>query len=64
MKFSTYLEQITGVSTFPVISLTLFVLFFSIVLFRIFRMTRQEIQHLENIPLQDEMQDNKTNSLL
>ena len=64
MKFSTYLEQITGVSIFPVISLTLFVLFFSIVLFRIFRMTRQEIQHLENIPLQDEMQDNKTNSLL
>ena len=64
MKFSTYLEQITGVSIFPVISLTLFVLFFSIVLFRIFRMTRQEIHHLENIPLQDEMQDNKTNSLL
>lgn len=64
MKFSTYLEQITGVSIFPVISLTLFVLFFSIVLFRIFRMTRQEIHHLENIPLQDEMQENKTNSLL
>jgi len=53
MKFSTYLEQIDGVSIYPIISLALFVLFFSIVVYRIFRMNAAEIQHLENLPLQD-----------
>lgn len=53
MKFSTYLEQITGVSIYPVISLAMFVLFFSIVVYRIFRMNKEEIRHLENLPLQD-----------
>jgi cytochrome c oxidase cbb3-type subunit III len=53
MKFSTYLEQIAGVSIYPVISLAVFFLFFSIVVYRIFRMNKEEIRHLENLPLQD-----------
>jgi len=53
MKFSTYLEQIAGVSIYPVISLALFVLFFSIVVYRIFILNKEEIQHLENLPLED-----------
>ena len=53
MKFSTYLEQIAGVSIYPVISLALFVLFFSIVVYRTFRMNKEEIRHQENLPLED-----------
>jgi len=53
MKFSTYLEQIAGVSIYPVVSLAMFVLFFSIVVYRIFLMNKEEIQHLENLPLKD-----------
>lgn len=53
MKFSTYLETIAGVSIYPVISLTMFVLFFSIVIYRIVCMNKEEIQYLENLPLED-----------
>jgi hypothetical protein len=53
MKFSTYLETITGVSIYPVVSLTMFVLFFSIVIYRIFLMNKEEIKYLENLPLND-----------
>ena len=64
MKFSTYLEQIAGVSIFPVISLSLFVIFFTLVLIMILRMSRQEIQHLENIPLRDEPEEKQSTTLL
>ena len=56
MKFSTYLEQIAGVSIYPVVSLALFVVFFSIVVYRIFRMSKDEVRHLENLPLHDKNQ--------
>ena len=62
MKFSTYLEQIAGVSIYPVISLALFVIFFSIVVIRIFSMSRQEVDYLENMPLRDSIQDQDHNS--
>jgi cytochrome c oxidase cbb3-type subunit 3 len=53
MKFSTYLEQIMGVSIFPVVSLVLFVVFFSAVVIWINRIPKQEIEHMENLPLND-----------
>lgn len=53
MKFSNYLEQIMGVSIYPVISLVLFVAFFTGVLIWIYRIPKQEIEHLENLPLND-----------
>ena len=53
MKFSTYLEQIMGVSIFPVVSLVLFVTFFTGVLIWIYSIDKKEIEHLENLPLQD-----------
>lgn len=53
MKFSTYLEQIMGVSIYPVISLVLFVAFFTGVLIWIFSIDKKEIEHLENLPLKD-----------
>jgi cbb3-type cytochrome oxidase subunit 3 len=53
MKFSTYLEQIMGVSIFPVISLVLFVAFFTGVLVWIYSIDKKEIEHMENLPLND-----------
>ena len=53
MKFSTYLEQIAGVSIYPVVSLALFVVFFAAVLYLTFSMNKDEVRHLENLPLHD-----------
>ena len=53
MKFSNYLEQITGVSIYPVISLLLFVLFFTGVVLWIYSIDQKEIEHMENLPLKD-----------
>ena len=53
MKFSTYLEQIMGISIFPVISLVLFVAFFTGVLIWIYSIDKKEIEHMENLPLND-----------
>jgi len=53
MKFSTYLEQIMGVSIFPVISLVLFVAFFTGVVVWIYSIDKKEIEHMENLPLND-----------
>ncbi|MFY8127795.1 MAG: CcoQ/FixQ family Cbb3-type cytochrome c oxidase assembly chaperone [Chitinophagaceae bacterium] len=51
MKFSHYLEKITGVSMYPIISLILFVLFFSIVTIWILKMDKNELQRAEQLPL-------------
>lgn len=53
MKFSTYLEQITGVSIYPVISLVLFTVFFTGVMIWIWRMDKKEIERIEQLPLED-----------
>lgn len=53
MKFSSYLEQITGVSIYPIISLVLFVVFFTGVMIWIYSIDKKEIEHMENLPLQD-----------
>ncbi len=53
MKFSTYLEQITGVSIYPIISLVMFVFFFVLVTFWIYSIDKNEIERIENIPLDD-----------
>ena len=53
MKFSTYLEQIAGVSIYPVISLVLFTVFFTGVMIWIWRMDKKEIERIEQLPLED-----------
>ncbi|OIN60111.1 cbb3-type cytochrome c oxidase N-terminal domain-containing protein [Arsenicibacter rosenii] len=52
MKFRHYLETITGVSVYPMFSLLLFVAFFMILLWMVFRMTRREVNGMKNIPFQ------------
>lgn len=53
MKFSSYLEQIAGVSIYPIVSLVLFVAFFTGVMIWIYSIDEKEIEHLENLPLKD-----------
>ncbi|MBK9981758.1 MAG: CcoQ/FixQ family Cbb3-type cytochrome c oxidase assembly chaperone [Saprospiraceae bacterium] len=53
MKFSNYLEHITGVSIYPLVSLGLFVVFFMGVLIWSYRIDKNEIEHMENLPLND-----------
>jgi cbb3-type cytochrome oxidase subunit 3 len=53
MKFSNYLEQIIGVSIFPIVSLLLFVAFFTGVLVWIYSIDKKEIEHMENLPFND-----------
>ncbi|MFM9944512.1 MAG: CcoQ/FixQ family Cbb3-type cytochrome c oxidase assembly chaperone [Bacteroidia bacterium] len=51
MKFSTYLEKIVGVSIYPVVSLVMFVAFFSLVTFWIFSIDKKKIERIEKLPL-------------
>lgn len=53
MKFATYLTEIKGVSIYPIISLVLFVAFFSLVIIWAYRSNSTEIEHFENLPLED-----------
>ncbi|HMN33328.1 MAG TPA: CcoQ/FixQ family Cbb3-type cytochrome c oxidase assembly chaperone [Chitinophagaceae bacterium] len=53
MKFTNYLEKISGVSIYPIISLLLFVLFFVSVTIWAFRINQKEIDEMANIPLED-----------
>jgi len=51
MKFSHYLEKITGVGIYPMVSLLLFVFFFTVVTVLVFKQNQTEIDHIENLPL-------------
>jgi branched-subunit amino acid permease len=57
MKFSTYLEKITGVSIYPIISLLLFVFFFTIVTLWIMRYDKKQIERIGNLPLDEPQND-------
>ena len=47
------LRGIAGIGAFPVVSLLLFVAVFAIVLFRVLRMDRGDLQVLAALPLDD-----------
>lgn len=54
MKFINYLEKITNVSIYPIISLVMFVTFFVIVTLWVLRFDKDTIKHLENLPLEND----------
>jgi len=53
MKFSNYLTKISGVTAYPLFSLVLFVLFFSIVLIWAYKSDSRTVEYIENLPLED-----------
>lgn len=55
--YGDILRGIIGVEIFPVISLVIFVGFFTGVLVRVARMKRSQIDHLSRLPLADDAND-------
>lgn len=53
MKFSTYLEQIMGVSIYPVVSLVIFTAFFTGVIIWIARMDRKQVDAMKQLPFNE-----------
>ena len=51
MKFIHYLEKITGVSIYPLISFVIFGLFFLVVLIWVIKTDKQKIHDVSRIPL-------------
>ncbi|GAB1442083.1 hypothetical protein MASR2M39_09180 [Ignavibacteriales bacterium] len=51
--YQNILTSIEGITVFPIISLIIFVLFFSVVIYRVIRMPNEEIKEIEKIPLDD-----------
>ncbi|MES2555767.1 MAG: CcoQ/FixQ family Cbb3-type cytochrome c oxidase assembly chaperone [Bacteroidota bacterium] len=52
MKFIHYLESIAGVGIFPLISLLIFFVFFTILILYVIRADKQHITDLKNMPLE------------
>ena len=51
--YQNILTSIEGITVFPIISLVIFVLFFSVVIYRVVRIPSEEIKEIEKIPLDD-----------
>jgi cbb3-type cytochrome oxidase subunit 3 len=56
MKFINYLERITGVGIFPLISLLIFFLFFTALLVWVFKVDKRHIKMMAYMPFADEKQ--------
>lgn len=52
------LETIAGVEIFPLISLLIFVAFFTIVLIRVIRMKKANVAEISDYPLHDGSEEN------
>lgn len=57
MNFIQYLESISGISIYPMISLFVFLLFFVILFYMVMKMDKEGIDFLKNIPLDDQAKD-------
>ncbi len=51
MKFNNYLEKITGIEIYPMISLLVFILFFIAVTIYAFKANSEMIRTMEELPL-------------
>ena len=50
MKFINYLESIAGIGIFPMISLAMFFSFFTILTIWVFKVKKERINEMKNIP--------------
>ncbi|MBK6984479.1 MAG: cbb3-type cytochrome c oxidase subunit 3 [Bacteroidetes bacterium] len=57
MKFKNYLESITGIGIYPLISLIVFVVFFGLVTLYVIKGNKKHFEKLSNLPIND----NETN---
>ncbi|MGJ7033271.1 CcoQ/FixQ family Cbb3-type cytochrome c oxidase assembly chaperone [Niabella hirudinis] len=54
MKFVNYLEKISGVGIYPMISLVLFTVLFTFVVIYALKVSRETISEMERLPLDGE----------
>jgi cytochrome c oxidase cbb3-type subunit 3 len=54
MKFINYLESISGISVFPMISLLVFFAFFMLLFVRVYYLNKNTISEISNLPLEGE----------
>lgn len=54
MKFAPYLEKITGVSIYPMLSLIIFTTVFIGVIIMVARMSNETIKEMEELPLDND----------
>ena len=57
MKFKNYLESITGIGIYPLISLMIFVVFFGLVTLYVMKGNKKHFEELSNLPINE----NETN---
>ena len=57
MKFINYLESITGIGIYPLISLIVFVVFFGLVTLYVIKGNKKHFDELSNLPVNE----NETN---
>lgn len=54
MKFINYLQSISGVAIYPLISLLIFFLFFTLLTIWVIKVDKEYISMLENLPMSEE----------
>ncbi len=59
LKFAkNYMESIEGVATYPMISLLIFFVFFSLLFWWVFTASKEYIKEVSELPLEDNNQNN------
>ncbi|MDQ3109886.1 MAG: CcoQ/FixQ family Cbb3-type cytochrome c oxidase assembly chaperone [Bacteroidota bacterium] len=63
MKFINYLQSITGVGIFPLISLLVFVIFFILLSIYVLKTDKNRLNYIAALPIEEkEKEENKTRS--
>ena len=60
--YKEILQSIEGVSVYPIISLVVFVLFFAVILIWMFKVDKNYIKKMENLPFEKEEENNFNNT--
>lgn len=55
-----YMESIEGVATYPMISLLIFFIFFALLFLWVFTASKEHVQEMSKMPLEDDNQQNFT----
>jgi cytochrome c oxidase cbb3-type subunit IV len=58
--FKHYFEQIQNIEIWPIISLILFFVFFTVTIIRVFFMDKKHIEKMKDLPLDDDPAETKT----
>ena len=56
------MNSVEGISIYPIISLIVFVLFFAVILIWMFKVDKNYIKKMENLPLEKEEENNFNNT--